>query len=446
MINLKIEEINVANLPSMLRENFTPKPFRPNLPQRGLQGAMLRMPPQDGPAATANIVQNFRDNPPQQSNILRGTPPTPTPAITRQNAPNALAIQEAQEAFNDRRATAMAQQRLYANRMEGTGLVGAPLAYFINKYKENNNLSSYYDEALSQITSEAELAQFDADIRRQNEQNIRTDEQNFEQFLNRQDRAEVVADRNLDFDREGNRIETDRKYEEGKAESDRLQAILDEQAAEDRAAQNARILRGEINAEEAAQELESARNQRLYANNDQYRVYMLNLAELEAHLPTMARMAGIGDVPEPNPLFADQKVWSELKRKTSGTGPWAGNLIGQAFGDHRDETQYVNDYFKKLALTSLADYQLAPTTDVDVRLVMDGGLSPSNNERVNWNRALEIQEELKEKIAAIEAQDALLSVSDNVTYNISDAEGTRYRLTQAEYDKYQATGELPDGG
>ena len=96
MINLKIEEINVADLPPNFQENFTAN-LTPNLPQRGLQGAMLRRPSQEGAPTTANIVQNFRNNPTQQSSILRGTPPTPIPVITRENAPNALAIQQAQD-------------------------------------------------------------------------------------------------------------------------------------------------------------------------------------------------------------------------------------------------------------------------------------------------------------------------------------------------------------
>ena len=435
----------MADLPPTLQENFTPN-LRPNLPQRGLQSAMLRRPPQENAPTTANIVQNFRNNPTQQSNILRGTPPTPIPAITRQNAPNASAIQQAQDTFNARQAGILAQQRLENNRAQGTGLVGAPIAWLVNRYREKNNLPAYYDEALSQITSEAELAQFDVDIKAQNAQNQIVNEQNFEQFQNRQDRAEVVEDRNQDFNRETDRIEAARTYEENLADNDRMQAILDAQVLAEQQEEAARRLRGEINDEDAAKELESVRNQRLYDNNAQYRVYMLNLAELEAHMPTMARMAGIGDVPEPNPRFGDQKVWGGFKRSTSGTGPVAGNFLGQATGEWRDETQYVNNYFKKLALTSLADYQLAPTTDVDVRLVMNSGLSPTNNEEVNWDKALTLQAALKEKIAAIEAQDALLSTPDDVTYNISDAGGTRYSLTQAEYDRYQDTGELPDGG
>lgn len=452
MINLKIEEINVADLPPNFQENFTAN-LTPNLPQRGLQGAMLRRPSQEGAPTTANIVQNFRNNPTQQSSILRGTPPTPIPVITRENAPNALAIQQAQDTFDARQADIMAQEKLQSTNWTGTGLVGAPIAWLINRYREKNNLPAYYDEALSQIKSEAELVEFDATIKRQNAQNEMISEQNFEQFQNRQNRAEVVDDINLDFNRETDRlttaneredkqIEAARKYEEGVANNNRLQAILDARVLAEQQETDARTLRGEISAEDAAKELESARTQRLYDNNAQYRVYMLNLAELEAHMPTMARMAGIGDVPESNPRLRDQKVWGEFKRNTSGTGPIAGNLLGQLTGEWRDETQYVNNYFKKLALTSLADYQLAPTTDVDVRLVMDSGLSPTNNEEVNWDKALTLQAALKEKIAAIEAQDALLSTTDNVIYNISDA-GTRYSLTQHEYDIYTSTGILP---
>jgi hypothetical protein len=391
MINLKIEEINVANLPSMLRENFTPKPFRPNLPQRGLQGAMLRMPPQDGPAATANIVQNFRDNPPQQSNILRGTPPTPTPAITRQNAPNALAIQEAQEAFNDRRATAMAQQRLEANRMEGTGLVGAPLAYFINKYKENNNLSSYYDEALSQITSEAELAQFDADIRRQNEQNIRTDEQNFEQFLNRQDRAEVVADRNLDFDREGNRITAANKREDelledaNKREDDQLKASLENDAT--------------LLDNERADIQRIANDTRTWATlaetDESMDIYLTRYNELLSALPRLAQMAGVEeDMRNLSQVDRSAKAWGWFKRWTGGSGPMASMMPVFTI---REPTQLIDEISASEALNKLGslDVPLTPVSDADIALVMATGLSPSRTEKYNYNTAKKAIENLE---------------------------------------------------
>ena len=373
----------MADLPPMLQENFTATNLRPNLPQRGLQGAMLRRTPQENAPTTANIVQNFRNNPTQQSNILRGTPPTPIPAITRQNAPNASAIQQAQDTFNARQADIMAQQRLENNRAQGRGLVGAPIAWLVNRYREKNNLPAYYDEALAQITSEAELAQFDATIKAQNAQNQMINEQNFEQWQYAQERGDTVEDRNQDFNRENTRITAAIQREDDllkaaiQREDDLLQKALDNDAA--------------LLVDERAEVQRIANDTRTWATiaetDESMDIYLSRYNELLSALPQLAQMAGVEeDMANLSQVDESAKAWGWFKRWTGGSGPLASMMPALTF---REPTQLIEEISASEALNKLGTLAvpLTPVSDADMAVVMATGLSPWRTEKYNYNTA-----------------------------------------------------------